>query len=38
MQGMMDTKKNPETKVTPEPKVKPEEEDHNAHHPPGEKK
>src|SRR5262249_42562669 len=38
MQGMMDTKKNPEPKATPEPKAKPEEEDHNAHHPPGEKK
>ena len=38
MQGMMDTNKNPEPKATPEPKAKPEEEDHNAHHPPGEKK
>jgi len=32
MQGMMDGMKNPE------PKAKPEEEDHSAHHPPGEKK
>ena len=38
MQGMMDAKKNPEPKATPEPKAKPEEEDHSAHHPPGEKK
>src|SRR5262249_51022109 len=38
MQGMMDGMKDPEPKATPEPKSKPEEEDHNAHHPPGEKK
>ena len=38
MQGIMDGMKNPEPKTTPEPKAKPEEEDHSAHHPPGEKK
>jgi len=38
MQGMMDRMKNPEPKITPEPKGKSEEEDHSAHHPPGEKK
>jgi hypothetical protein len=35
MRGMMD---NPEPKTSLEPKAKPEDEDHSAHHPPGEKK
>jgi hypothetical protein len=35
MRGMME---NAEPKATPEPKAKPEDEDHSAHHPPGEKK
>jgi hypothetical protein len=35
MRGMME---NPEPKTSLEPKAKPEDEDHSAHHPPGEKK
>jgi hypothetical protein len=37
MQGMMDGMKKPEPPA-PEAKPKPEEEDHSAHHPPGDKK
>jgi len=38
MKGMMHGMKHSESQTTPEPKAKPEEEDHSAHHPPGEKK
>jgi hypothetical protein len=38
MQGMMDGMKNSEPTPKPQPKAKAEEEDHDAHHPPGEEK